>query len=187
MHLTKEEAAVALVAISRSREASRQAFRAHHGHYHLWLWGLIWIAMAMAAHFGGAAGMQRFSPWLCLGGGAASFLIGWLQSGEVRAPVDRRFIGIVIALVFYALLWLSVLHPVPTTERLFTYLSLIVAQVYVVAGIWYDSYLSWMGLILTVLLLVGFFFFLPIFWIWVAIFGGGSLILGGFYVRYFWR
>lgn len=187
MHLTKEEAAAALAAISRSREASRQAFRAHHGHYHLWLWGLIWIAMAMAAHFGGAAGMQRFSPWLCLGGGAVSFLIGWLQSGEVRAPTDRRFIGVLIVLVFFSLLWIPILRPVPTVERLFAYLSLICAQAYIIAGIWFDSYLAWLGLILAVLLLTGFFFFLPIFWIWVAIFGGGSLILGGFYVRYFWR
>lgn len=187
MHLTKEEAAAALAAIDRSREASRHAFRAHHGHYHLWLWGLIWIAMAMSAHFGGREGMQRFMPWLCLGGGAASFLIGWKQSSQVRAPTDRRFIGVLIVVVFFSLLWLPLLHPPLSPERQFTYISLIVAQLYIVAGIWFDSYLAWLGLILAVLLIVGFFFFLPIFWIWVAIFGGGSLILGGFYVRYFWR
>ncbi len=72
-------------------------------------------------------------------------------------------------------------------ERLFTYIGLIVAQIYIVSGIWFDSYLTWLGALLAVLLMVGFVFFLPIFWIWVAIFGGGSLILGGFYVRYFWR
>ncbi len=187
MHLTKEEAAAALAAIAQSREASRTAFRAHHGHYYLWLWGLIWIAMAMAAHFGGRVGMGRFAPWLCLGGGLISYFIGLLQSSQVRAPRDRRFIGVVLILIFLPFFNLIVLQPVPTMERIFTYIGLIVAQIYIVAGIWFDSYLTWLGALLAVLLMVGFVFFLPIFWIWVAIFGGGSLILGGFYVRYFWR
>lgn len=187
MNLTKEEAAAALAAIDRSREVTRRAFRAHHGHYYLWLWGLIWIAMALIAQFTGPAGMQRHSFWLCGVGGLVSFLIGWRQSGEVRAPVDRRFLGVLIVVIFFSLLWLAILRPVPTTERLFVFLSLICAQVYIIAGIWFDSYLAWLGFILAVLLMVGFFFFLPIFWIWIAVCGGGSLILGGFYVRYFWR
>ncbi len=187
MHLTKEEAAAALAAIDRSRAASRHAFRAHHGHFHLWLWGLVWIAMAMSVQFGGPTVIRRFWPWLYLGGGLVSFLIGWLQSSQVRAPTDRRFLALLFSLIAFGFIWLLILRPAATSEQLFTYFSLICAQAYIIAGIWFDSYLAWLGLILAVLLLVGFFFFLPIFWIWVAVFGGGSLILGGFYVRYFWR
>ena len=49
MNPSKEEAAAALAAISQSQAALRSAFRAHRGHYYLWLWGLVWIAMALAA------------------------------------------------------------------------------------------------------------------------------------------
>ncbi len=187
MNLSKEEAAAALVAVGKSQEALRQAFRAHRGHYHLWLWGGVWILMALTAHFGGPYGLQRYMGLFCLVGGVLSFAIGMLQANQVRVPVDRRFLRVLFALLGFAAVWLLVLRPDTTSERLFTYFALIVAQLYVVAGIWFDTYLFWLGLLLAVLLLVGFFFFLPIFWIWVAVFGGGSLILGGFYVRYFWR
>lgn len=187
MTISKEEAAESLAAIARSQQALRQAFRAHHGHYHLWLWGGIWIAMAMVAHCWEPAGMQCYS-WPISGLGAVgSFLIGFLQAKQVRVPVDRRFVWVCATLIGFGGVWLAVLQPQTSMERLFTYLSLICAQVYVVVGIWFGSYLRWLGLLLAVLLMVGFFFFLPIFWIWVAIFGDGALILSGCYVRFFWR
>lgn len=187
MNLTKEEAAAALAAVARSQEALRQAFRAQHGHYYLWLWGIVWILMALSAHLGGQAAIQRYFPLLCLGGGAASCLIGLWQRRVVRVPVDRRFMSVLAALLGFGLLWPFLLRPAPGSERIFTYISLIVAQFYIVAGIWFDSYLVWLGLILAVLLVTGFVFFLPVFWLWIAFCGGGALILGGFYVRYFWQ
>jgi hypothetical protein len=58
---------------------------------------------------------------------------------------------------------------------------------YVIAGIWFDLYLLWLGLIIAALILVGLFVFSAFFWLWIAVFGGGTLILTGVYVRYFWR
>ena len=143
--------------------------------------------MALSAHYGGPAAIPRYFPLLCLGGAAASGAIGLRQRRQVRIPTDRRFLGVLATLLGFGVIWLLVLQPARSNERLFVYISLMVAQIYAVAGIWFDSYLFWMGLILAALLLIGFFFFLPVFWIWVAVFGGGALILGGFYVRYFWR
>jgi hypothetical protein len=40
---------------------------------------------------------------------------------------------------------------------------------------------------MTAFILVGLFCFAAIFWWWIAIFGGGTLIVSGFYIRYFWR
>ena len=64
--------------------------------------------------------------------------------------------------------------------------SLVAMQAYVVAGLWIDSYLLWLGIAVTVLILLGLFLFPAVFWLWMAIFGGGSLIATGFYVRHFW-
>jgi hypothetical protein len=58
---------------------------------------------------------------------------------------------------------------------------------YVIAGLWFDTYLLWLGLVMTAFILVGLFCFAAIFWWWIAIFGGGTLIVSGFYIRYFWR
>ncbi len=187
MNLTKTEAEAALAAVARSQEALRQAFRARHGHYHLWLWGVVWIAMATTAQVGGAAAIQRYFPFLALGGGLASGLIGWWQRQAVRIPLDRRFLGVACAVLGFAGIWPLVLRPAFSNEAIFAYISLLVAQFYVVAGIWFDSYLLWLGLILAALLLVGFWWFLPVFWIWVGVCGGGALIVGGLYVRFFWR
>ena len=187
MNPTKDEATAALAAVARSQAALRQAFRAHNGHYYLWLWGVVWVLMALSAHSGGPAAIPRYFPLLCLGGGVASGAIGLLQRRQVRIATDWRFLGVLGTLLGFGVIWLLVLQPARGSEKLFVYISLMVAQIYAVAGIWFDSYLFWMGLVLAALLLIGFFFFLPVFWIWVAVFGGGALILGGCYVRYFWR
>ncbi len=187
MNISKDEAAAALATVARSQAALRQAFRAHCGHWHLWLWGGIWVVMALTAHFGGPPAVARYFLPLGLAGGLASGLIGFLQGRQVRLPVDWRFLRLLAALLGFGLIWPFVLQPVPSNELVFAYIGLLVAQAYVAAGLWFDVYLFWLGLLLTLLLLLGLWFFLPVFWIWIAVFGGGALIGGGCYVRWGWR
>ena len=187
MTVTKAEAAEALAAVRRSESAMRSAFRAYHGHYCLWLWGVLWIAMAMLAQFRGIAGIRLF-PWISLGGGIASFAIGFYQANQVRFPVDRRFFGALTAVLGFSILWPFLFRPAsPSPHLIFTYIGLVVAHLYILAGLWFDSYMVWLGAILAVLLLVGFIWVTSAFWIWIAVCCGGTLLLTGFYVRYFWR
>ena len=102
MTLSPDEANAALASIQRSQAAWRRAFRAHAGYLYLWLWGVIWIIMAMTAEFGGMAGVQ-FLPWLGLAGGVGSALIGYLQRRQVRLPVDRRFLRVLSAVLLFVL------------------------------------------------------------------------------------
>ncbi len=44
-----------------SRTAMRHAIRAHYGHWYLWIWGLIWLAMALLGHFLGPS--ARPTSW----------------------------------------------------------------------------------------------------------------------------
>ncbi len=186
VQITSEEAARALAAIQTSREAMRSSIRARRGHYHLWLWGGIWIAMAMLVQFHGLAG-TRLLPWLCAAGVIGSAVLGFIQGSQIRMPVDRRFLALLAAVVLFSALWPIVLRAPASSEVIFAYAGLVVMLCYVIAGIWFDTYLLWLGLVMTVLLLLGLFFFSSIFWWWVAIFGGGPLIATGFYIRYFWR
>jgi hypothetical protein len=72
-------------------------------------------------------------------------------------------------------------------RSLYAYCCLVAMLTYVIAGLWTDTYLLWVGLAVAALVLTGLFLLPGIFWIWMAIFGGGTLVLTGFYVRHFWR
>jgi hypothetical protein len=179
----------ALHSVEASRLAMRQTIRAHRGHFHLWLWGAIWIGMALTVYFCGANG-ERLLPVFALLGCAASTAIGIYQGRQIRSRIDKRFLAALGCLLAFGVLWPLILGgsdgPDPSI-RLFAFFSLLVMQVYVLAGIWFDNYLLAFGLIVSALILTGLFVFPGFFWLWFAIFCGGPVFLSGFVVRYFWR
>jgi hypothetical protein len=188
--LSHTQAAQMLDSINQSRTAMRTAIRAYCGHWYLWLWGLIWLGMALLGQLLGNRAMP-FMNGLCLIGLASSFLIGFIQSGQIRAPLDRRFLATLGALILFGyFVWPIVLgspHRSDAFIRVFAYYALVPMQVYVIAGIWFDNYLLWIGALISLSILLGLFFFSTIFWIWFAAFAAIPLLLSGFYVRYFMR
>jgi hypothetical protein len=186
MNISPEEAARALGEIEASRAAMRTAIRSFRGHYQLWLWGAIWAAMALLAQFYGRRGVQLF-PWIVGIGLVPSFVLGYAQRCDVRMPVDKRFLGVLVAIIIYSFVWPFVLGWPRNVKFEFAYTALMSMFYYVVAGIWFDTYLLRIGLLVSALIITGLFFFPAIFWLWFAVFGGGTLIGTGFYVRYFWR
>lgn len=186
MHLSPQEAAAALAQVEEARVTMRQVIRGHRGHFHLWIWGAAWVAMPLLAHFAGDYAVRHFI-WICLPAGIASGYIGFTQSNQIRMPANVRFLGVIGALFLFAAIFPFVLHAQPDPKTLYAYICLVVMQAYVIAGIWTDSYLLWLGIAVSALILAGLFLFPGIFWMWMAIFGGGSLIATGFYVRHFWR
>jgi hypothetical protein len=168
----------------------RQAIRAHCGHWYLWLWGAIWLAIALLGHFLGT-GALPFINGLALIGIVASILIGFAQSGQIRAPLDRRFLTVLGTLIVFGyFVWPIVLgspHRSDAFIRLSAYYALVPMQAYILAGIWFDSYLLWIGAMISCSILLGLFVFSAIFWLWFGAFAAIPLILSGFYVRYFMR
>ena len=186
MHLSPQEAAAALAHVEDARATMRHVIRAHRGHYHLWIWGFSWIAMPLTAYFWGDHAARYFAL-ICLGCAIPSIWVGFSQGRQIRMPANARFLGVIAALIAFAVLFPFVLRAQFDVRTIYAYLCLVAMQGYVVAGLWTDSYLLWLGIIVTVLLLVGIFVFPGVFWLWMAGFGGGSLIATGFYVRHFWR
>ncbi len=189
LKITPEEAGRALREVESSRAAFRRAIRAHRGHFHLWLWGGIWIAMSLLVHFQGRTGL-RLLPWLVIPGFLGSTAIGFLQNRQIKVPIDRRFLAALVCLVVFGLLWPLLCGGFTGPlgdERSFAYFALLVMQIYVLAGIWFDNYLLAIGLGVSALILIGLLVFPSIFWIWFAVFCGGPVVLSGFFVRYLWR
>lgn len=186
--ISPADAEHALHSIEISRLAMRQAIRAHRGHFHLWLWGATWIGMALTVHLQGVRGEQLL-PLFALAGTVGSTVIGYFQSRQLRTRIDKRFLAALGCLLGFGLLWplvLGIAHGPGAGIRMFAFIALLVMQVYVLAGIWFDNYLLAIGLVVAVLILIGLFVFPGFFWLWFAIFCGGPVFLSGFVVRYLW-
>lgn len=184
--LTPQEAAASLAEIESARSAMRRVIRAHRGHYYLWIWGVAWIAMPLLAHFRGDQAMRYF-PWICLAGGIASAAVGFTQSSQIKTPVNGRLIALLAAILGFAAVFPFILRSGADSRMYYAYACLVTMQAYVVEGLWTDTYLLWVGLLVTALILVGVWCFPGIFWLWMAACGGGTLLATGFYVRHFWR
>ena len=154
---------------------------------YLWLWGAVWIAMALLVQFSRPARVRFLS--LVDFSGHASVL------RDRGFPEQPRFVCRSTsassarwrAILGFGILWPIVLGGAghsPNDIRTFAFICLLVMQIYVLAGIWFDNYLLFIGLLVSALILIGLLFFADIFWLWFAAFCGGPVFLSGFVVRY---
>lgn len=185
MKLTPAEAAAALATVERTEMNMRHVIRAHRGHFHLWIWGIAWIVMPMLAWRYGEAAVRHF-PAICASAGVLSFIVGFVQGLQVRTPVNWRLVGGLVAVVAFGCVFPTILRPAGARE-VYLHVCLVAMQAYIIAGLWTDTYLLAVGVIITALILIGWFAFPALFWPWMAFFGGGTLVATGVYVRFFWR
>ena len=186
MDLTPQDAARTLAEVEQARTAMRRAIRAHRGHFYLWIWGATWIAMPLTAHFLGDNAVRYFGL-ICVPGTSASIAVGLAQRRQVSGAGSQRLFGVLAAILGFAALFPFVLHGQTDARGYYAYACLAAMQGYVVVGLWADTYLFWLGLFVTAMILVGLFLLPGIFWLWMAACAGGPLLLTGFYVRHFWR
>ncbi len=163
----------------------RSVVRAHRGHLYLWLWGAVWIAASLLNGWDEA---RFWFPANCLfwAGLAASIAIAYTQRGKIRSRFNWRFLAVCATLlVFGYVVWPVFLGVPHTGKAAFGYGTLLWMQVYVVAGIWFDNYWLWIGVVMSALILAGFILFPGFFWIF-SVLGGATMVGTGFYVRN-WR
>jgi hypothetical protein len=185
MNISPEEAARALGEIEASRAAMRTAIRGIRGPYQLWLWGGIWVVIALLAEFH-RLNLLNINLWLILPGWVATFLIIVWSKAKIRSPVNKRFLGVLVAILVFTFIWPMVLGYPANAKNCFAYGALVPMFCLIVTGIWFDLYCFWIGLLISALILVGLFIFPALFW-WCVVLCGGTMIGTGIYVRYFWR
>ena len=186
MHLSPHDAAAALADIENARAAMRRAIREQRGHAHFWIWGATWVLMPLSAQLFGDDFARNFW-WFTVPAAILSARVAATQATRVRIPGDRQYFAMLAALIVFGGVFLIVLRVLPDMKTLYAYICLLVMQSYVIGGIWADTYLMWVGLIISALIIVGLLWFTSFFWIWMAVFGGGALIATGYYVRDYWR
>lgn len=185
MKISPEEAAQALQDIAVSRAAMRSTIRAHRGHLFLWIWGSVWITIAL--HDALAVPSDRFANWVSLAGIGATIIAGFIQGRQIRGKLDRRFLAVCATLLLFGYgVWPELLGGFRSYQSAFGYSTLIWMQLYIVAGIWFNNYWLWVGLFVSAMVLAGFIFFPAYFWA-AMLLCGATLVASGFYVRFLWR
>ncbi len=185
-----EEAQEALKIVEQTVRQMRHAVvRGGMSHF-LLLWGIVWVLGFGSTHFLGIGSPQSRTVWLVLTvlGIIVSMLIGWRLSDRVRSVWFGPAVG------FFWLTWLIytsliVFFAKPQTGiQTSLLISLFAMFGYVTSGIFYRSvFLSGFGVLITVLIIIGYLFLPAWFNLWMAALGGGSLIAAGLYMRYAWR
>jgi hypothetical protein len=163
------------------------------------LWGIIWVI--------GYARLQFFPdsiswlwPALDVIGFAGSVYL--FRRSPVKSPNHRRMACAWLILMGYALVWALLLcrRDLPSApaaggfvfspslaRRIVTFGATIPMFAYVIMGLWLDRFFIWLGALVTLAVLAGYLFIPHYLYLWIALTGGGAMIVGGVFIRKFWR
>ena len=191
MNISKQDAGDALDVIL----ASEKRIREHKGYREaspfFMVWGLVWIVANTVTEFVPRIAGQVWL-WGVLTGAAATVLLAAQQSKQRAAQNDytaserqamgRRatMLGLTLWAFFPAML--AVLWPLSAQQNN-AFISLSWAFIYMASGAWLGMRMFLTGTVTAVAVLVGFFLVKEHYFLWMAVFGGGSLLLGGFWLR----
>ena len=205
MNISQEDARESLAQIHETFSQTKKKIASSSTAPLLILWGAIWFVAYLGTY---VAYLLEFKAycfrltsrvtvdidiagmcWMVLVpiGIAASWIIG-VRSAPVKSPQNKRFGFSWLILSIYGSVWLALLWPW-NEYQISAFIASLAMFAYVVMGLWADRVLLWLGLVVTLLIIVGFFLFhyQPLFWLWMAILGGGALAGTGLYIRKAWR
>jgi hypothetical protein len=146
------------------------------------MWGALVFAGHIVAHFFPRSALLIWLAVTVLGSA------GWFAiSASTRARTgvrsfDARFFAAFLLFLGFGYLWtLGLGHFTP--RQLDTFWPLYFMLVYTIAGLWIGPAFVAIGLGITALTLVGYFFVGDWFHLWMAVVNGGGLMLGGLWMR----
>jgi hypothetical protein len=181
MPITNVEAQEALRDITRTSRASATTYGYQHASPHLFIWGVVWILGYGLSYLRPQFGATW--PVLVLAGTAASFWIGWKSRPRESKGYDWRYAATALAaFVFIAAIF--AIMPPRTDAQAGAFFPILIALLYSLVGIWTRGARMLVAGIAVAALTLGGYFLLPqYFTLWMAVIGGGALILGGIWLR----
>jgi hypothetical protein len=194
--VTKAEALAALQEIDRVILLTRQTIARAGSAPIVIMWGIIWMVGYTCTQF-----LPDQAGWfwtvLDIGGIMGSFAFRkWSAHSPVKNPNSAR-IGISwLVLIGFGVIWLFLLRPwqgakvsdVPDLgHRISAYWATVPMFAYVIMGLWLDRFFIWLGAIVTIATVAGYIYIGNYFYLWMAVVGGGSLVVGGAFIKKFWK
>jgi hypothetical protein len=196
---SRDEARVALAEVSKVIDQTRLALAHGPAAPILILWGAIWVIADCTTQFYPVAMQWLWVPLDVIGIGG-SWWFSARHRFKVKRPGHWRFGAAWGILFFYAYLWIFMLKQTPwprtneqwvafepTYRGLTAYAHTIPMFAYVIMGLWFGRFFIILGALVTALIVLGLCFIPNYFYLWLAITGGGSLIISGVFIRKFWK
>jgi len=177
-----KEAASALSDIDAIVQRVRRSQIYQVGSLMLVLWGVLVFAGNIASFL-----WPRAAGYIWIGvnatGVVGSFAVGAFVSRRMSLPgFDVRMVAAFLLFFAFGILWSIALgHFTPRQLGVFwpTYFMM----VYTIVGLWVGAAFVAIGLGITTLTMIGYFFSGDVFDLWMAVVNGGGLILGGLWMR----
>lgn len=180
MSLSPDEAAKALEEIAAAERVSRAAYDYLIGGAYLMVWGVIWLICF------GLIDLAGSPPQLIWIGGCAAGILASVILGRSRrhAAGQSRWRAIIPSgsYVGFAFLTLEIVPP-HRTEQASAVVALVLALAYIQMGTQRGDRLILVGLAIAVLTLAGYWAIPAHYDLYMAIVGGSSLILTGYWLR----
>jgi hypothetical protein len=179
MPVSQTEAADALRDIRDAERRSSSLYGYRLASPHLILWGVIWMV-----GYGTTYVRPGWSDlWLALVavGLAGSFWVGARVKPGARP--DWRYGATALAVGIFVVAVFAVLPPTRGAQS-GAFFPILAALYYALIGIWTrGARMLIAGIVLLALTLFGFFYLPHQFLLWMAVVGGGGLVLGGIWLR----
>lgn len=186
MTISEAEAASALIDIEHVRMRTTSAVGYERASPHLIVWGLVWLLGYLAC--GVLPATLWGLAWLPLVtlGTAASIWVGVRASKRGRSLPQKRSLGqallATISITAFLYCVAAVTGPI-LPESYMVLPALILGLAYTLVGLATLPRLAWIGAVIFICTMAGYWLARPNLSYWVAITGGGGLIVGGFWLR----
>lgn len=182
MTIDQKEAKASLRDIARAEQRTRETLAYARAGSYLILWGVVTSAAYVATyanpHEGGAIWIVAIIAGL-LGMAAINFLAKPDDGGRVW---DLRLALSLAAIIGFGLVWTQILPGFGPRETNAFWPTLYMLG-YVIAGIWIGRAFSFIGIAVTLLVLLGYVHFGEFDTLWYALVEGAALVGGGLWLR----
>jgi hypothetical protein len=189
MNVTREDAAKALEEVSRASDRIVTLKGYNHGAPYFIIWGLVWLVANSITQFWPDQANLAWGPGIIIGM-VASTVTGVFQSRTRRTGAPSSFdartgwrIGLtsLIMLTFIACL-IFIARP-ETSRETNAMISIFFPFIYMGAGVWAGWRLFAIGAVTAAGIVAGYMWIEDYYALWMGLFGGGSLIAGGLWLR----
>jgi hypothetical protein len=189
VNISPNEAEEALATIQEVTRKTRHSIASSGAHFSLIVTGIVWLVGFLCTQF--LSGAILVSIWVGLSvvGGIVASLLGMRRSKQVRSVsagmTARRLAVIWLLLVVYCGAAIAVAWPLNGIQMTFL-IVLFVMIGWMIMGVELSFSPVWPGLVVIVLMLLGYFLIPGYFYLWMGILGGGGMIALGLYIRSRW-
>ena len=181
MTIDPREAASALDDIAGVERRMREALYYGGSASILVVWGVVWAIGHVITQFSPA---NANLAWLALDafGVIGAVVIAYRRGQARRHDWDWRLSAAFVITIGFGLFWQCLLGNGQWREVSVFWATLFMFT-YILAGLWIGRFFVICGAAVTALTLAGYFWSGPWFELWMAVVGGGSLVLGGLWLR----